>query len=270
MIQRTIVASGSLAGIIAALIASPALADTASAPAQDVTPHDVIVSAPVSRSEADVLQGTSVLSGDKLDREMRPTIGETLARLPGVSATSFGPSASRPILRGFQGDRIRVLTDGVGSVDVSNTSVDHAVVIDPLLAERIEVLRGPAALLYGSSAVGGVVNVINSRIPRSVPENGYRLNAIAGYGSAASQRSIGAAGDVAVTKNLVLHADGSYLKADDLRIGGYVLSPPRARRRWRRRSKHPTIQSISPPPPGSRAGCRTPPRRPGRRASARR
>ena len=222
MVQGHII-TGSLAGILAALAATPALADTV-AP-QDTTPRDVIVSAPVTHDETDVLQGTSVLSGDQLNRELRPTIGETLARLPGVSATSFGPSASRPILRGFQGDRIRVLTDGIGSVDVSNTSVDHAVVIDPLLADRVEVLRGPAALLYGSSAVGGVVNVIDSRIPRSVPENGYRLNAIGSYASASSERSIGAAGDVAVSKNFVLHADGSYLKSDDLRIGGHVLSP---------------------------------------------
>ena len=217
------IAAAPLAGIVAILAAAPAWAE--GAPAQDAAPQDVIVSAPVAHDETDVLQGTSVLSGEKLTRELRPTIGETLARLPGVSATSFGPSASRPILRGFQGDRIRVLTDGIGSVDVSNTSVDHAVVIDPLLADRVEVLRGPAALLYGSSAVGGVVNVIDSRIPRKVPENGYRLNAIGSYASAASERSIGAAGDVAVTKNLVLHADGSYLKSDDLRIGGYVLSP---------------------------------------------
>ncbi|MBR7559999.1 TonB-dependent receptor plug domain-containing protein, partial [Mycobacterium tuberculosis] len=84
---------------------------------------------------------------------------------PGVSSTSFGPNASRPILRGFQGERVRILTDGIGSFDVSHTSVDHAVAINPLTADRIEVLRGPAALLYGSSAIGGVVNVIDSRIP---------------------------------------------------------------------------------------------------------
>ncbi|WP_341209291.1 TonB-dependent receptor [uncultured Sphingomonas sp.] len=187
--------------------------------------RDVIVTAPIQRSERDVLQGTSVLTGEALTRDLRPTIGETLSRLPGVSATSFGPSASRPILRGFQGERIRVLTDGIGSIDVSNTSVDHAVIIDPLLAERVEVLRGPSALLFGSSAVGGVVNVIDSRIPRSVPENGYRLNGIATYGSAASERSGEMAGDVAVGQHLVLHADGSYLKTDNLRIGGYALSP---------------------------------------------
>ncbi|GAA3278176.1 hypothetical protein GCM10020258_60570 [Sphingomonas yabuuchiae] len=87
------------------------------------------------------------------------------------------------------------------------------------------MLRGPSALLFGSSAVGGVVNVIDTRIPRTRPENGYRLNGIATYGSAANERSIAGAADVAVGPYLVLHADGSYLKADDLRIGGYALSP---------------------------------------------
>jgi iron complex outermembrane receptor protein len=218
------------ASMLAILAATPALAQTASpAPAPTPAPpqRDIIVTAPVSRSEADVLQGTSVLTGAELTRQLRPTIGETLARQPGVSATSFGPNASRPILRGFQGDRIRVLTDGIGSIDVSNTSVDHAVIIDPLLAERIEVLRGPSALLFGSSAVGGVVNVIDTRIPRTVPANGYRVNGITNYGSAANERSGGMAGDVAVGEHLVLHADGSYLKSDDLRTGkGYLLSAP--------------------------------------------
>ena len=216
------------------LLAGAARADPADAPAgtssddssDTAQPRDVIVTAPIQTSERDVLQGTSVLSGEELTRELRPTIGETLARQPGVSATSFGPNASRPILRGLQGDRIRVLTDGIGSIDVSNTSVDHAVIIDPLLADRIEVLRGPAALLFGSSAVGGVVNVIDTRIPRRLPENGYRLNAIGNYGSAANERSGEAAGDVAVGEHLVLHADGSYLKSGNLHTGnGYILSP---------------------------------------------
>lgn len=210
--------------------ATGAPADTpAATPAPIRTPApraaaEILVTAPVRQSETDVLQGTSILSGAELTRNLRPTIGETLARQPGVSATSFGPSASRPILRGFQGERIRVLTDGIGSIDVSNTSVDHAVIIDPLLAERIEVLRGPSALLFGSSAVGGVVNVIDTRIPRTVPENGYRVNGIATYGSAANERSGGAAGDVAVGQHLVLHADGSYLKSGNLRTGGNILS----------------------------------------------
>jgi iron complex outermembrane receptor protein len=213
--------------LLAFCLIPPAVAQTTgpgqSEPTAPARQGDIIITAPFKQSEADILQGTSVISGEELTRELRPTIGETLARQPGVSATSFGPSASRPVLRGLQGDRIRVLTDGIGSIDVSNTSVDHAVVIDPLLADRVEVLRGPSALLFGSAAIGGVVNVIDRRIPRSIPENGYRVDAIANYGSAANERSGSAAADVALGR-LVLHADGSYLKSDDLKIGGHVLS----------------------------------------------
>ncbi len=185
----------------------------------------IVVSAPFQRNSIDVLSGTSVLTGDELTRELRPTIGETLARQPGVSATSFGPNASRPVLRGFQGERVRVLTDGIGSFDVSNTSVDHAVAINPLTADRIEVLRGPSALLFGSSAIGGVVNVIDSRIPRRVPDEAVHLEALATYGSAADERTVSSAIDVPVAGKIVLHADGSYMKTGNLDIGGFVLSP---------------------------------------------
>lgn len=209
-------------------VVAPALGqENVAAPstAQQDSGKDIVVTGVIARSEKDVLSGTSVISGEELTRTLKPTIGETLAHQPGVSATSFGPSASRPILRGFQGDRIRVLSDGIGSIDVSNTSVDHAVIIDPLLSERIEVLRGPAALLYGSSAVGGVVNVIDKRIPRVVPAKGYDLAAIATYGSAATERTVGASGDVALGGGLVFNANGSWSKSDDIRIGGYALTP---------------------------------------------
>ncbi len=214
------------------LLAGAALAFVPAAHAQTAPdendaplPAEIIVTAPIEQSEADVLSGTSVVRGAELTRSLKSTIGETLAHQPGVTASSFGPNASRPILRGFQGDRVRVLTDGIGSIDVSNTSADHATIINPLLAERVEVLRGPSALLFGSSAVGGVVNVVDTRIPRSVPDDGFRLKGIATYGSAAEERSIGGAGDVAVGRHFVLHADGSYLKTDDLHIGGHALSP---------------------------------------------
>ncbi|RSY90461.1 TonB-dependent receptor [Sphingomonas koreensis] len=219
-----------LLGAATLALTPSAFAQTASAPSPaksaQTADEEIVITAPFRQGEDDLLQGTSVVTGEALQRDLRPTIGETLARQPGVSATSFGPSASRPILRGFQGERIRVLTDGIGAIDVSNTSVDHAVVIDPLLAERVEVLRGPSALLFGSSAIGGVVNVIDTRIPRSVPEKGYRVNAIGTYGSAANERSIGGAADVALGGKLVLHADGSYTKTDDLEIPGHVLSGP--------------------------------------------
>ena len=206
-----------------ALIAGPAWAQNAP-PEHDPQSTTIIVTAPFVRDRDAVLLGTSVVTGTELTRDLRPTIGETLARQPGVSATSFGPNSSRPVLRGLQGERVRVLKDGIGSSDVSNTSVDHAVVINPLTADRIEVLRGPAALLYGSSAIGGVVNVIDNRIPRVVPDNGFHVDGIATYGSAADERSGSAKADVALGR-FVLHVDGSYTKTGDLRTGGFILTP---------------------------------------------
>jgi iron complex outermembrane receptor protein len=197
------------------------------APARDYhddAGDDIVITGSYVR-DLDILSGRTVLSGTELMRDLRPQIGDTLARQPGVSATSFSPGASRPVLRGFQGERIRVLTDGIGSIDVSNTSADHAVTIDPLTAERIEVLHGPAVLLFGSQAIGGAVNVLDKRIPRRVPDEPVHIDAIATYGSAANERSIGAAADVPLTAGgLVLHLDGSYRNSDDLEVGGFVLS----------------------------------------------
>ena len=183
-----------------------------------------IVVTGVRRRESDVLGGVSVLDETELNREVRPSIGETLARQPGVSATSFGPKASAPVLRGLQGERVRVLTDGIGTLDMSSIGPDHEVAINPITAERIEVLRGPAALLFGSSAIGGVVNVIDTRIPRRVPSGAIGLDAIAQYGSAANERSANASVDFPAGGGFVLHADGNYSKTDDLKIGGHVLS----------------------------------------------
>jgi iron complex outermembrane recepter protein len=221
------------------LLASPAFAaEAADTTAEQPTvahgseQHDhhgeeqgIIVTAPFVE-DLDLLAGTSVLSGDELARDIRIQIGDTLARQPGVSATSFTPGSSRPVLRGFQGERVRVLTDGIGSIDVSNTSADHAVTIDPLTAERIEVLRGPAALLFGGQAIGGAVNVLDRRIPRAQPEGGTHVDLLGALGSAADERSIGGAIDLALgNSGLVFHADGSFRKTDDLRVGGFLLSP---------------------------------------------
>ena len=191
--------------------------------------NSIIVTGVRPTSRLDALSGVAVLQDSELHQAIRPSIGETLAHIPGVSASSFGPSASRPILRGLQGERVRVLTDGIGAIDVSNTSADHASIVNPLLAERIEVLRGPQSLLYGSSAIGGVVNVIDRRVPSIIPDEPVHLGAIASYGSAANERSGAASVDVPVGGGFVVHADGSYSKTDDLEIGGFVLS--RAKRR---------------------------------------
>lgn len=207
-------------------------ADGDTKPSASATPDDFhkedsaeIVVTGFRRNREDVLAGTSVVAGEELVRDLRPTIGETLASQPGVSATSYGPSASRPVLRGFQGERIRVLTDGIGSLDVSNTSVDHAVAINPLTAERIEVLRGPGALLFGSSAIGGVVNVVDARIPRHLPEEAIHFEGLATYGSAADERTANGVVDVPIGAHFVAHLDGDYSKTDDLDTGGHVLTP---------------------------------------------
>ncbi|MGE3746910.1 MAG: TonB-dependent receptor [Sphingomonadaceae bacterium] len=227
---RFVLASSSRLALVASVALLPQIAAAAESPQRRGDHHnpaaaEIIVTAPFARNRNDILSGTTVMQGADLVQAMRPTLGETLERTPGVSATSFGPNASRPVLRGFQGERVRVLTDGIGSFDVSNTSVDHAVTINPLTAERIEVLRGPSVLLYGSSAIGGVVNVIDARIPRVVPDEPFHIHGIAGYGSAAEERKVSAASDVRLSPMLVAHVDASYTKTEDLRTGGYILSP---------------------------------------------
>jgi iron complex outermembrane receptor protein len=101
-----------------------------------------------------------------LAQRLGTTLGETLDNLPGVANTTYGPNVGRPSIRGMDGDRVRILQNSGANMDVSGLSFDHAVPIDPLTTERIEVLRGPATLLYGGSVSGGVVNVIDNRIAR--------------------------------------------------------------------------------------------------------
>lgn len=185
---------------------------------------DIVVTAPYVE-RLDILAGTSSISGELLAEKTRAQIGDILTGLPGVSATSFSPGASRPVLRGYQGNRVAVLTDGIGNIDASNTSADHAVTIDTLTIDRIEVLRGPAVLLFGGQAVGGAVNALDKRIPRTVPDEAIHIDALAGYASAADDWSGGASIDVPLNDRVVVHLDGSYRKSDDLRSGGFILSP---------------------------------------------
>lgn len=232
MLGALLASAGMSVGVQAQV--SPANAGSQNDTAQGSALHDgvspeIIVTAPFVRDRFSLTTAASVLEGDTLLRETRPSIGETLARQPGVSSTFFGPGASRPILRGQDAERVRVLTDGIGSFDVSNTSPDHAVAINPFLVDRVEVVRGPAALLYGSNAIGGVVNVQDRRIPREVPDEPVHLDASAFYGSAADERGGAGSVDVPLFKGadgsgVVVHADGSYLKTGNYRSGGFVFS----------------------------------------------
>ncbi|MEO0462882.1 MAG: TonB-dependent receptor [Pseudomonadota bacterium] len=223
-----------------ALVAQPAFAKTAEEgaenqqpltkieaerkEAQDAEPAPILVTGD-ALNELDFIAGQSVLDEDDIQRNLNGQIGEVLAKLPGVSATSFTPGASRPILRGLDGERVRVLVDGVGTADVANTSADHATTIEPLVTERIEVLRGPAALLFGSQSIGGVVNVIDRRIPTAVPENGFRIDALGALDTATDLASIGAAVDVALSETFVVHFDGSYRNTGDVEIPGFQIAP---------------------------------------------
>lgn len=209
----------------------PAPEGSAAAPQDNGGGHnqpssEIVVSAPFERDRELVATAVTVLQGADLQLQQRSTIGETLARQPGVSSTFFGPNASRPILRGLDAERVRVLTDGIGSFDVSNTSVDHAVAINPLLADRIEILRGPAALLYGSGAIGGVVNMRDLRIPREVPDTAVHVDAVAGLASAAEERNIGASLNAPLGGGIVAHLDGSFFESGNYRTGGFVFSEP--------------------------------------------
>jgi len=184
----------------------------------------IIVTA-IGLSQLDVLAGTSVLEGAQLHRNLSGQIGDVLAKLPGVSSTGFSPGASRPVLRGFAGKRVRVLVDGIGALDASNVSADHAVSIDPLNAERVEVLRGPAVMLYGSQAIGGVVNIIDKRIPLRPLKEAVHFDALLGADSAADLRQGGASADVRIDEGIVFHIDGSYSETGDLAVPGFVLAP---------------------------------------------
>ena len=130
--------------------------------------EDLIVSAgPVAQSVDDFASPFSSLDSEEIQQDSGSSIGELLEGQPGVSSTSFGSAASRPIIRGFDGARVRILDSGIEALDASSISVDHAVATEALLLERVEILRGPSTLLYGSSAIGGVVNMIGRDIPRS-------------------------------------------------------------------------------------------------------
>lgn len=199
-----------------------ALAQT-SASTSDAEDIIIVTGTPLKQSVDEAITGVSVLSGDDLLDRMSSTIGETLKSEPGVSSTFFGAGASRPIIRGQGGDRVRVLINGVGSIDASSSSPDHAVASEPVQAERIEVLRGASLLRYGSSGSGGIVNVIDGRIPTEIPDG---IDGAVRFGVSSVDQGAEVAGsmDIGLGSNFVLHLDGTWRDADDFRIPGEAES----------------------------------------------
>lgn len=179
-------------------------------------PSVPITGNPLGAGSDELVVPVYVLGGRELSIKRESTIGESLNGTPGVSSSYFGPNASRPIIRGMDGDRIRIMQNGVGALDASSLSPDHAVAIDPLIAEQIEVIRGPATVLYGAGAVGGVVNVIDHRIPKE-PLNGVIGRGETRLGGADNERSGAAVIDVG-NGMFAIHADVYTRKTDDLSI----------------------------------------------------
>jgi len=185
-------------------------------------PSVAVTGNPLGVSSDELVVPVSVLNGRELSLNRSATLGETLNGIPGVSATSFGPNASRPVIRGLDAERVRMMQNGVGILDASSLSFDHAVSIDPLVIEQIDVVRGPAALLYGGSAVGGVVNAIDHRIPTE------KIDGIMGrtegrLGGPDSQSNLAAVVDAGNGK-LAIHGDVYNRKTSDLDIPGFAVS----------------------------------------------
>lgn len=206
-----------LALILAQILAAPAAADEQEQAHQhEDTEVIVINAAPLARTELNSAQPISVLSGDELREKQAHTLGETLAKEPGINATHFARVASSPIIRGLDGPRVKITQNGLDTADVSRGSPDHAVTTETSVAQQVEILRGPATLLYGSGAIGGVVNVVDERIAQDY------IGGTRGFfgGNLASvddlrDFSAGVSTDIGST---VWHLDGFTRRSDDYQV----------------------------------------------------
>lgn len=215
--------------LLAAALA-PSLAAWAQDPRHD-EPADldavIVRASPLARSAEDLTQPIEVLTGERLDEMKASSLGETVSRLPGIQSSYHGPGVGRPIIRGMDGARVQVLNDGLASGDVSTVSVDHAVSIEPFMANQIEVLKGPATLLYGSGAIGGAVNVIDGRIPEHATVEPLEGRAELRAGSVADERSgMMRLDGTSASGNVVFHFDALHRETGDYRIPGYAELDP--------------------------------------------
>lgn len=201
-------------------LSSAALAETAAGS----TPEIVVVGTPLDQSAPDVLQGVTKLDRADVLATLGQGLGDTLDRQPGVASTGFAAGATRPIIRGLGEDRIRVLSHGIGQIDVSTVSPDHAVTTEGLEADSIEILRGPAAIAYGGNAVGGVVNVIDGRIVESLPSAAFGGQVYGGVTGGLNAYEIAGR----ATANLgavVLRLEGFERDNADYEIPGFAFTP---------------------------------------------
>ena len=203
---------------------TPSPSPTGMTPDGTPTAERVVVSGgAIERSETDTAQSVVILNENDLKLATTPTLGDTLATQPGISASGFTPGASRPVIRGQADNRIRVLNNGTEVFDVSNLSPDHAPSVSSLLSQSIEVVRGPATILYGSGAIGGVVNVTDNLIPVEQPSEAISGEAASRFDSTDLERSGAIALTLSPFKHWVFHGEGSWLRTDDRRIPGFAL-----------------------------------------------
>ncbi|MCC2971421.1 TonB-dependent receptor domain-containing protein [Massilia sp. IC2-476] len=184
----------------------------------DSVPTVVVSASALGVLEDDMITPVTSLSGGALVRARESTLGETLANQPGISSSHFGAGASRPVIRGMDGPRVKILSDGAEVQDASTISPDHAVGFEPVLAERIEVLRGPSALAYGGGAVGGVVNILDRKIPTRMPDKPIEGSAEV-RGNSVAREKTGAFELTGGAGNIAVHAEGVKRDAGDYRVG---------------------------------------------------
>jgi len=183
--------------------------------------EEVVVTAPFATTAAETMQPINVLAGEALLEQAANTLGETLKGEIGINNASYGAGVGHPVIRGHTGNRIGILQNGVGTTDVSNQSPDHAEGVEVSFADRIEIIRGPASLLYGSGAIGGVINVIDGRVPETVPEKPKLLIEQTYNDSNSEDRTLFRVD--AGTGPFSFHAEGFRRSSSDVEIPGFAI-----------------------------------------------
>ena len=210
--------------LLSSSIAAAASADDSSDHAHEhthevhgVTETIVVTGNPLEHDRDELAIPVDIVDRSDLLERLGSTLGETLTGVPGIATTGFAGGASRPVIRGQDAYRTEVLEDGLGTQDVSRESPDHAIPVNPLAAQRIEIIRGPAILRYGGGASAGVVNVITNRIPDQLPEEEISGEVFAGIGTVANERDLAATLDARLG-SFALHGDGLLRRSNDYSI----------------------------------------------------
>lgn len=185
------------------------------------TPEEIIVTTPFAQTAAETALPVGSLSGEELREKLGNTLGDTLRNEIGISSASFGPGVGHPVIRGQSGNRVSVLSNGVGVTDAANQSPDHAEGVEAALADRLEIIRGPATLLYGSGAVGGVINVIDQRIPDRLVES-PEFFIEQSHNTANGENKTVVRLDLA-TEDLAFHFDAFTRDSDNVEIPGFAV-----------------------------------------------